>query len=164
MTLCVKIKYSESADKSLRLPQYKSDYASGCDLMAHLLIRNRETGIELLPGKRKYISVGIVVEIPIGYEAQIRPRSGLALKYGIGIINSPGTIDSDYRGELGVLLINLGSKKYKIEHGDRIAQLVFSPVEKVKFQLINDISNTERGIKGFGSTGKKNWFGGLFGK
>ena len=155
MSLNIKIKHSDNADKNLKLPEYKSDSASGCDLLAHLKTEDRKIGVELLPGERKLFSVGILIEIPYGYEGQIRPRSGLALKNGIGIINSPGTIDSDYRGELGVLLINWGSKKYRIEHGERIAQLVFSSVERVNFQLVDNFNSTLRGKKGFGSTGKK---------
>ena len=108
----------------------------------------------MYPGQRKLFNLGIILEIPIGFEGQIRSRSGLALKYGIGVINSPGTIDSDYRGELKVIIINWGNQIYKINHGERIAQLVISSVEKVNFCLVSEFSKTKRDKQGFGSTGK----------
>ena len=130
-------------------PMYKSKNASGADLFAKV-----SNDIVINPGKRYLIPTGLYLEIPEGYEAQIRPRTGLASKFGLTLLNAPGTIDSDYRGEVKVLLINLGENDFKVHNGDRIAQIVFSPVTKGIFQLAPEISNTKRGEGGFGSTGK----------
>lgn len=130
------------------LPQYMSDGASGVDLYAAI-----DKDIKLLPGKRCLIPTGIKIEIPHGYEAQIRPRSGLALNYGITVLNTPGTIDSDYRGEIKIILINLGDKPYTIKRGDRIAQMVISPVVKANFKIVKNIKKTKRNENGFGSSG-----------
>jgi dUTP pyrophosphatase len=109
----------------------------------------------LIPGERKLIKTGLFLEIPEGYEAQVRPRSGLALKNGITVLNSPGTIDADYRGEIGVILINHSSEIFEINSGDRIAQLVFAKVEQAVWYETESLNETERGEGGFGSTGKK---------
>jgi len=154
MSIFIKTKYAFNADKNLNLPEYKTDFSAGCDLSVHLEKENRGDGVNLFPGHRKLFNLGIILEIPTGFEGQIRSRSGLALKYGIAVLNSPGTIDSDYRGELKVIIINWGKKVYKVNHGERIAQLVISSVEKANFCLVSDFSKTERGKKGFGSTGK----------
>ena len=115
----------------------------------------RKDGITLLSMQRLIVPTGIRVEIPAGYEMQIRPRSGLATKFGITLPNTPGTIDSDYRGPLGVALINLGQDQFTISHGDRIAQAVIAPVLQVQFELVDQLSDTSRGAGGFGSTGSR---------
>lgn len=133
---------------AVNLPKYATAGSSGLDLYAAI-----EKPIILLPKQRCNIPTGIAVEIPFGYEGQIRPRSGLAVKHGITVLNTPGTIDSDYRGEIKVVLINLGKEKFVIYRGDRIAQLVFTPIVKVEFEEVEELSPTERGEEGFGSTG-----------
>ena len=130
------------------LPFYATAGASGADIFAD--IENDEV---LKPGERKAIPSGLKIEIPQGYEAQIRPRSGLALKHGITLLNTPGTIDSDYRGEIKIIMINLGTEDFLIKQGDRIAQMVIAPVTKADFKLESNLNNTERGEGGFGSTG-----------
>jgi dUTP pyrophosphatase len=130
------------------IPQYQSDGASGADLRARL-----GEDIVLAPGQRALIPTGLRLEIPRGLEAQVRPRSGLAAKHGISVLNSPGTIDSDYRGEVQVILVNLGQEQFRIRSGDRIAQLVFSPVVRVTFRREASVDETARGSGGFGSTG-----------
>lgn len=129
-------------------PEYKTSGAAGMDVFSSL---NEEVIIK--PGERVLIPTNLVLEIPHGYEAQVRPRSGLALKHGVTVLNSPGTIDSDYRGEVLVLLINLGKEDYKINSGDRIAQIIFSKHEKVTLKPDSDLSKTERDMGGYGSTG-----------
>jgi dUTP pyrophosphatase len=137
--------------QDLQLPQYKSDDASGMDLVAAL----PEGGDVILnPGERALIPTGFAIELPKGYEAQIRPRSGLALKDGVTVLNSPGTIDADYRGEIGVILINFGQSPFSVRRGARIAQLVVGPVERVAFIESERLSASERGPRGFGSTGR----------
>lgn len=126
-----------------------SDYASGFDIHAGV-----GESITLLPGERVLISTGFALEMPKGIEAQIRPRSGLALKHGITLLNTPGTIDADYRGEVKVILINLGQENFLINRGDRIAQLVFIEVPEIHLEQVKDINQTERGTGGFGHTGK----------
>ena len=133
------------------LPKYETILSAGMDVRANLVIP-----IELKPFERKLIPTGIFLEIPEGFECQVRPRSGLALKKGITVLNSPGTIDADYRGEVGVILINLSNESFVVEHGERIAQLVFAKVEHVFLEQVEMISETERGSGGFGSTGVKN--------
>lgn len=130
------------------VPEYKTAGAAGCDVCAFI----PET-VTLEPGKRAIIPTGIFFEIPEGYEIQVRPRSGLAAKNGVTVLNTPGTIDSDYRGELKVILINLGEQNFVINNGDRIAQLIIAPVTQAKFNISVSLSETERGTKGFGSTG-----------
>ena len=132
------------------LPVYATTGSSGMDIRANL-----ETPIQLKPLQRALVPTGLFLEIPHGYEAQIRPMSGLAIKQGITCLNTPGTIDADYRGELKVILINLSDQEQSITNGDRIAQLVFQQVEKVSFELVDILGNTERGNGGFGHTGNK---------
>ena len=131
-------------------PSLATKGAAGADIRA--FIKNK---INLKPMERKLISTGLKMEIPFGYEVQIRPRSGLAFKNGITVINSPGTIDSDYRGEIGILLVNLSNEDFEINNGDRIAQMVLSKYEVPKFVETAEISISQRGGNGFGSTGKK---------
>jgi dUTP pyrophosphatase len=134
--------------EGLPLPAYATDGAAGADLCAAV-----ESEMTLEPGERAAVPTGLVLEIPAGYEGQVRPRSGLAIKAGLTIVNAPGTIDSDYRGELKVLMINLGSKSVTIGRGERIAQLLIAPVTRASFVESNDVSASERGEGGFGSTG-----------
>ena len=135
--------------KNIILPEYKTDGSSGMDLMA-----NVEQTVKILPGEKKIISTGIMVAIPGQYEIQIRPRSGLAAKNGISILNTPGTIDSDYRGEIKVILINLGKDIFEIKKNDRIAQMIVCPIIKVKLEEVESLPETVRGKGGFGSTDK----------
>ena len=130
------------------LPSYQTAGAAGADLCACLI-----EPVILAPGQRAMIPTGLSFAIPSGYEIQVRPRSGLAAKNGITVLNSPGTIDSDYRGEVKVILINLGTEDFTIVHGDRIAQMVVAPVVQAQFQVVEALSATERGQGGFGSTG-----------
>ena len=146
--------WEDWADRALPLPQYATAGAAGADLRANLRIEDRATGFTLGLMRRAVIPIGIRVAIPKGYEMQIRPRSGLALKHGISLPNTPGTIDSDYRGPLGVALINLGAEPYTIHHGDRIAQAVVAPVVQAEFQVVESLDETARGEGGFGSTGR----------
>jgi len=136
-------------DKKIKLPTYKTSGSSGMDLSAYL-----KKNITIAPGKTVMIPTGISVSIPKNYEIQIRPRSGLAIKNGITVLNTPGTVDSDYRGEIKIILINLGKKTFKIKSGDRVAQMILCPVAKAKLKETQNLSNTLRGKKGFGSTGK----------
>ena len=131
------------------LPQYESDGAAGMDVRAHVEVRT----LTLKPSQRALVLTGFSLEIPVGYEMQIRPRSGLALKHGVTLVNAPGTIDSDYRGEIGVLLINLGGDDFKVLHGDRIAQMVLAPVTRCSWVDVNSLEVSGRGTGGFGSTG-----------
>lgn len=131
-------------------PEYATIYSAGLDLRANI-----EASITLLPLERKLIGTGLFLEIPEGYEAQIRPRSGLALKKGLTVLNSPGTIDSDYRGEIGVILINLSNQEVVVEDGERICQMVFAKHEQVILVNSDEISETKRGVGGFGHTGTK---------
>jgi dUTP pyrophosphatase len=134
------------------LPAYETPGAAGADLRANLPDRGE---VELAPGARALIPTGLRIEIPDGYEVQVRPRSGLALKHGITLPNAPGTIDSDYRGPLGVIIMNAGSEAFTISHGDRIAQMVVAPVVQARFELAEELSETDRGAGGFGSTGRR---------
>lgn len=135
-------------NSKLALPEYKTVGASGVDLMANL-----SESITLKPMERYLVPTGLYVEIPEGYEAQIRGRSGLAINSGISLANGIGTVDSDYRGEIKVILINLGNQPFVIRHGDRIAQMVLSKYEKMEFELVNELQITSRGVNGFGHTG-----------
>ena len=137
-------------ESPFELPAYATIDSAGVDLKAFL-----DKPLNLDPLERKIIATGIKLALPEGYEAQIRPRSGLAAKYGISILNSPGTIDSDYRGEIGVILVNLSNKVFTINSGDRIAQLVLTKYEKINWKITKELPETKRGIRGFGSTGKK---------
>ena len=132
------------------LPKYETELSAGMDVRAFI-----ETPINLKPLERRLIKTGLYVQLEKGYEIQVRPRSGLALKKGITVLNSPGTIDADYRGEIGVILINLSSENFLISSGDRIAQIVISKHEQVEIKEVKIIDQTERGKKGFGSTGLK---------
>ena len=136
--------------RDLPLPRYASEDAAGLDLLAAV-----DAAIELAPGARRLIPTGVAIALPPGFEAQIRPRSGLALKHGIGLLNSPGTIDADYRGEIGVILINHGEAPFAIARGDRIAQLVVAPVTRLAWTEADTLPQSERGKGGFGSTGKR---------
>ena len=136
----------------LALPTYQSDGAAGMDLLAAV---PKRTPLQLMPGARALVPTGLVLQLPPGLEAQVRPRSGLALRHGITVLNSPGTIDSDYRGEVQVLLANLGSEPFAIARGERIAQLVVQRVERAKLVEVAAIAETRRGAGGFGSTGVK---------
>ncbi len=134
--------------RDIPLPSRASDGASGVDLIACV-----QEDVTILPGDWKLIPTGIALEIPAGCEAQVRPRSGLALRYGVTTLNSPGTIDSDYRGEVGVILINHGRKPFVVKRGDRIAQLVFARVMEVEFEEVDRLDDSARGDGGFGHTG-----------
>lgn len=133
------------------VPCYETELASGFDLGAYLDDPSEPIVIE--PGKWKLVKTRLAMAIPKGYELQIRPRSGLALKHGITVLNAPGTIDADYRGEIGVILLNLGDKPFTVNHGERIAQGVVSEVKQVYFRFVDELDETERGEGGFGSTG-----------
>ncbi|WP_300055427.1 dUTP diphosphatase [Sulfitobacter sp.] len=145
----IKLCWADGADRSLPLPAYESAGAAGADLRANL----PEGPVTLAPGARALISTGLHMAIPQGFEVQIRPRSGLALKHGITLINSPGTIDSDYRGIVGVIMGNMGQEAFTVEHGMRIAQMVVAPVMQAGFDLADSLDETPRGAGGFGSTG-----------
>tara|TARA_B100001287_G_scaffold9241_1_gene7117 strand:+ start:2307 stop:2741 length:435 start_codon:yes stop_codon:yes gene_type:complete len=133
-----------------KLPHYSTIASAGMDLRADL-----ENSIVLKPLERTIVKTGIYVELPVGYEAQVRPRSGLSLKNGITVLNSPGTIDADYRGEIGVILINLSTEDFNIDDGERIAQMVISKHEQAEWLEVSKLEETERGVDGFGSTGIK---------
>ena len=145
--MALKVKILRDSD-GLSLPQYATAQSAGMDLRA-------SEALVLEPGAIAGVGTGLHIELPEGYEAQIRPRSGLALKQGISIPNAPGTIDADYRGEIRVILINLGKSPFKVEVGDRIAQMVVAPVTRVEWQLSESLDNSDRQDGGFGSTGKK---------
>ena len=131
-----------------QLPEYSTERSAGVDLRAHL-----NEDITLHPLERKLIPTGIFIELPEGYEAQIRPRSGMALKHGISVLNTPGTIDSDYRGEIGIIIVNLSNESYTIKDGERICQMVINKHEHVIWEEVNRLNTTERGSGGFGHTG-----------
>jgi dUTP pyrophosphatase len=136
--------------RGLPLPSYQTMSAAGLDLVAAVQDGDPLT---LQPGERGLVPTGLVLQIPEGFEAQVRPRSGLALRHGVTVLNSPGTIDADYRGEIMVLLINLGADTVSISRGERIAQIVFSPITQASFIAVKGVSDTARGSGGFGSTG-----------
>jgi dUTP pyrophosphatase len=135
---------------SVSIPKYETPGSSGLDVAAYI-----ENNIIIYPGEKAIVSTGFSISVPIGYEVQIRPRSGLAAKKNITVLNTPGTIDADYRGEIKIILINLGKEKFIIENGDRIAQMVVCPVVQADLEEVKELSNTERGSGGFGSTGAK---------
>lgn len=147
MSISISITQSESA-KDLPLPSYATAHSAGMDLLAAI-----HNPVVIRKGKRVLIPTGLSIALPDGYEAQIRPRSGLALKNGVTVLNSPGTIDADYRGEIGVILINLGEDEFTITRGMRIAQMIVAPYNTVLFQVSDTLPSTERGTGGFGSTG-----------
>ena len=153
MTPVVRIIRLPDADPDVPLPSYETSGAAGADIRANFAPDDR-AGISLAPGNRRLIPTGLSVEIPPGLEIQIRPRSGLALKHGISLPNTPGTIDSDYRGPLGVIVMNAGQAEFVISHGDRIAQMVVAPVIRAEFVIVDSLPDTARGAGGFGSTGK----------
>lgn len=142
------------SDPALPLPAYRTAGAAGADLCANLPPYLRNRGITLLPMSRALIPTGLALAIPRGWEVQLRPRSGLALTHGVTLANAPGTIDSDYRGPLGVILINLGSEPFTVAHGDRIAQMVAAPAPRADFRQVHELDGTLRGEGGFGSTGR----------
>jgi len=144
--MIVKIKSESKHD----IPAYSTKHATGMDLRANI-----DCNIELKTLERKLIPTGLYIELPVGYEAQIRPRSGLALKKGLTVLNSPGTIDADYRGEIGVILINMSQETVVIEDGERICQMVISKHEKVDWEIVDTVEQTKRGARGFGHTGIK---------
>jgi dUTP pyrophosphatase len=150
----IRILWEDWADRAVPLPAYATAGAAGADIRANLLPEDRVTGFILDSMRRAVVPTGIRIEIPAGYEVQVRPRSGLALNHGISLPNTPGTIDSDYRGPLGVLLINFGSEPFVIGHGDRIAQMIVAPVLRAAFQAVDALDDTARGTGGFGSTGR----------
>ncbi|WP_242393764.1 dUTP diphosphatase [Anaeromyxobacter oryzisoli] len=146
MAVTIQIRRVANRGAPLDLPRYESPGAAGLDLRA-------DEAVTLAPGERRLVPTGLAVEIPPGYEGQVRPRSGLALRHGIGMVNAPGTIDSDYRGEVGVLLVNHGQAPVGFARGDRIAQLVIAPVVQAELVLVDALSDSGRGDGGFGSTG-----------
>lgn len=131
------------------LPHYETPQSAGLDLRA-----NVDSPVTLKPMERKLVPTGLYIELPEGYEAQIRPRSGLALKHGISLLNTPGTIDADYRGEIGVIMVNLSNEEFQVNDGDRIAQMVVSRFEQVDWEPVEQLADSERGAGGFGHTGK----------
>ncbi len=152
-TLKVRILRVDSEKTDIPLPTYSTEGSAGMDICAAI-----DSDYEIKAGETKLIPTGFLIELPKGYEAQIRPRSGLAIKYNLGILNSPGTIDSDYRGEVKIILTNFGVKPYVIHRGDRIAQLVVTKYERVMWEESDSLENSIRGSGGFGHTGvKSNW-------
>ncbi len=135
--------------QGLDLPAYQTEGAAGADLRAAI-----DAPLHLAPSSRASVPTGLVLEIPEGFEVQLRPRSGLAARHGVTLVNTPGTIDSDYRGEIAILLINLGTEPVTIERGDRIAQMVLAPVVQARFEAVETVSSSARGQGGFGSTGR----------
>jgi len=133
----------------LPMPTYATSGSAGCDIRAAI-----DKPVALKPGQRTVIPVGFSMALPAGWEAQVRPRSGLAVRHGITVLNAPGTIDSDYRGEVMVPLINLGDEPFVVERGERIAQIVIAPAHQVEWELVSSLDETERGVGGFGSTGR----------
>ena len=154
MSVNIAVFREDGADSSVALPSYETSGAAGADVRANFLADQREAGVTLQPMERCLVPTGLRIEIPQGFEVQVRPRSGLAHKHGISLTNAPGTIDSDYRGPLGVLMINLGADPFTIQHGDRIAQLVVTPVVQASFDVVDVLGDTTRGAGGFGSTGR----------
>ncbi|TMV11873.1 dUTP diphosphatase [Arenibacterium halophilum] len=147
----IEIEYEGGADRAIALPSYETAGAAGADIRANL---PGGKAVVLAPGARALVPTGLRMAIPQGFEVQIRPRSGLALKHGITLINSPGTIDSDYRGPVGVIVLNTGDTAFEIAHGERIAQMVVAPVVQAGFEVVETLGDTARGAGGFGSTGR----------
>lgn len=150
----IALSWLPEADQTLGPPQYATAGAAGADLRANFAPDLRDSGVVIEPAARALVPTGLRMAIPDGYEVQLRPRSGLALKHGITLPNSPGTIDSDYRGPLGVIVMNAGQDPFHIAHGDRIAQMIVAPVIVAGFTLVEDLDATVRGAGGFGSTGR----------
>lgn len=155
MTPRIVMAWEEDADRDVPLPAYATAGAAGADVRANLAPGDRAAGLTLAPLDRRVVPTGLRIAIPPGHEVQVRPRSGLAFRHGITLPNSPGTIDEDYRGPLGVLLVNLGMEPYTIHHGERIAQLVVAPVVQARFAIGEVRDDTARGTGGFGSTGRR---------
>jgi len=153
MTVSVAVTTLANHDPAVPLPRYETPGAAGLDLRACLAAEDRDAGLTLPPGGRALVPTGLALAIPPDHEGQVRPRSGLAARHGVTLLNSPGTIDSDYRGEVKVLLVNLGDENFIVRHGDRIAQLVIAPCRKVELTRTTDLDPTSRGSGGFGSTG-----------
>lgn len=151
----VKVLTLEHFDSELPLPHYATEEAAGADIRASLPLEQRSNGLTIPAGQRVLIPTGLAMEIPKGFEIQVRPRSGLSLKTNLLVVNSPGTIDSDYRGEVKIIMGNFGTEGFVVEHGERMAQLVLAPVHQAQFLKEDDLSQTERGTGGFGSTGTK---------
>ncbi|WP_377191233.1 dUTP diphosphatase [Ruegeria meonggei] len=149
--VAIRVIREDGADPLIPLPSYETAGAAGADVRANL---PGGAPITLPPGQRALVPTGLRIEIPQGFEVQVRPRSGLALKHGITLPNTPGTIDSDYRGPLGVILLNAGQDSFEITHGERIAQLVVAPVVQASFEPVDVLTDTDRGAGGFGSTGR----------
>ncbi len=147
--MTAKLKLRRTGAVAVPLPAYQTPGSAGLDLCAALA-----EAVRLGPGERRLIPTGLIFEIPEGHEGQVRPRSGLALKHGIGIVNSPGTIDADFRGEVGIVLINHGTEPYVVEPLSRIAQIVIARVEQVEIELADSLTETSRGAGGYGSTGR----------
>jgi dUTP pyrophosphatase len=155
MAVKISVLREDWADPLVPLPAYQTAGSAGADICANLPVEMRAAGFVLQPMERAIVPTGLRVAIPEGFEMQIRPRSGLALKHGITLPNTPGTIDSDYRGPLGVALVNLGAAPYVVRHGDRIAQCVIAPVLQAGFEVVDALDSTARGAGGFGSTGTR---------
>jgi dUTP pyrophosphatase len=153
MTVRLGVRRLPSRDPALPLPAYATAGAAGMDLQANLAPEDRPRGLTLAPGARALVPTGLALEIPASHEVQVRPRSGLALRHGLTVLNAPGTIDSDYRGELGVILVNLGAEPATVAHGDRVAQMVLAPVARVAWAEAEELAASPRGAGGFGSTG-----------
>ncbi len=152
--MIVEVMRLPGADPDVALPAYASAGAAGADLRANLAPGDRERGLTLAPMARALVPTGIAVALPEGVEMQVRPRSGLAARHGLTLVNAPGTVDADYRGEVGVLMINLGTEPVTIGHGERIAQAVIAPAPQAAFAERERLSDTPRGTGGFGSTGR----------
>lgn len=150
----IKLMRLEGADAAVPLPAYATALAAGADLRANLPEADRADGLVLAPGARALVPTGLAMAIPEGWEVQVRARSGLALKHGIGLVNGTGTIDADYRGPVGVILVNLGQEPVTIAHGERIAQMVVAPAPQARFVEAAVLDETARGQGGFGSTGR----------
>lgn len=148
----IKIKKCDHFDENLPLPRYETKDAAGADLRVSL---PEKGSLTIAPGKRVLVPTGLCFEIEPGFEVQVRPRSGLSLKTNLLVVNSPGTIDADYRGEVMIIMGNFGDEDAIIEHGDRVAQMVLAPITQASFELTQTLSDTERGAGGFGSTGTK---------
>ena len=153
MTPVVQVRRLADADPDIALPAYQTDGAAGADVRANFSESQRAEGVTLAPGARALIPTGLAFAIAPGFEVQVRPRSGLALKHGVTMVNAPGTIDCDYRGPVGVILINLGTEPFHVAHGDRIAQLVVALFVQAQFEAVDALDETARGAGGFGSTG-----------
>lgn len=155
MSNTVKLKKLDHFDEQFEIPAYETDMAAGADIRACLPEGSVGKTLTIQPGQRTLVPTGLAMEIPIGFEIQIRPRSGLSLKTDLLVVNSPGTIDADYRGEVKIILGNFGNSPVVIEHGQRIAQMVLAPITQAQFVWANELTPTERGLGGFGSTGSK---------